>query len=447
MSVLSTYQLEEQNAFQQRLFWAALRAMQLGCRIDLAERDRLAREIEASAIDTLQWIETVLGHKLNPRSFPQMQTLYYTDLGQKVVMTRAKPRQPSRPTTDDEALDTISKREPLLKPLNNKILHWRSLMTLRDTFLEARLDENGRMGCSFNICGTETYRFSSSENAFGVGMNLQNIPHPGSRALIKALERGERLPNIKRMFIPDEGYTFFEEDLDRAEFYVVVWEANDAELKLALKKGLDIHCFTACDIYGIKGIPPEELTETHPNYKEHRARIGGKRDYAKRIVHALDNTGTAKTVSATLNTTVQEAQRFINNWFGAHPGIPAWHERVKTQLSKGTVPFVQNAFGYKRFYFDRRDTILGNAAAWIPQSTVSCVINRGWVNLYEQAPEVQVLLQVHDSLGGQFPTDQAATLLPKINALSLITVPYPDPLVIPISIKTSTKSWGDCEAL
>jgi len=436
--------LEEQNAFQQRLFWAALRAMQLGIKIDPTAKADITQELDAAMDTTKVWIETVLGHTINLRSPKQMLTLFYTDLAQKVVLTRAKPGQPPRPTTDDEALDTIAKREPLLKPLCHKILHWRSLATFRDNFMEARLDEEGRMGSSFNICGTETYRFSSSENAFGVGMNLQYIPHPGSRSLIKALERGETLPNVKRMFVPDEGYTFFEEDLDRAEFYVVVWEADDKELKLALHKGIDIHCFTACDLYQIKGIPPEELTETHANYKEHRARIGGKRDYAKRIVHALDNTGTAKTVSATLGTTLQEAQRFIDNWFGAHPGIPRWHARVKTQLGVGKIPCVSNAFGYKRFYFDRHDTILGNAAAWIPQSTVACVINRAWVNLCEQLPEVQVLLQVHDSLGGQFKTADTTRLLPRINELSLITVPYPDPLVIPISIKTSPVSWGDC---
>jgi DNA polymerase-1 len=436
--------LEEQNAFQQRLFWAALRAMQLGIKIDLLARADITKELEAAMGNVMTWIETVLGHAINLRSHPQMLKLFYTDLAQKVVLTRAKPNQPAHPTTDDEALDAIAKREPLLKPLCHKILHWRSLATFRDNFMEARLDEDGRMGSSFNICGTETYRFSSSENAFSVGMNLQYIPHPGSRSLIKAIERGETLPNVKRMFVPDEGYTFFEEDLDRAEFYVVVWEADDKELKLALRKGIDIHCFTACDLYQIKGIPPEELTETHANYKEHRARIGGKRDYAKRIVHALDNTGTAKTVSATLGTTLQEAQRFIDNWFGAHPGIPRWHKRVETQLGTGKIPCVSNAFGYKRFYFDRHDTILGNAAAWIPQSTVACVINRAWVNLCEQLPEVQVLLQVHDSLGGQFKTADRERLLPRINELSLITVPYPDPLISPISIKTSPESWGSC---
>jgi DNA polymerase I-like protein with 3'-5' exonuclease and polymerase domains len=32
------------------------------------------------------------------------------------------------------------------------------------------------MRCTYNLAGTETFRFSSSEDAFGFGTNLQNIP-------------------------------------------------------------------------------------------------------------------------------------------------------------------------------------------------------------------------------------------------------------------------------
>jgi len=44
------------------------------------------------------------------------------------------------------------------------------------TFIMMPLDQDSRMRCSYNICGTETYRFSSSKNAFGSGGNLQNLP-------------------------------------------------------------------------------------------------------------------------------------------------------------------------------------------------------------------------------------------------------------------------------
>ena len=89
--------------------------------------------------------------------------------------------------------------------------------------------------------------------------------------------------------------------------------------------------------------------------------------------------------------------------------------------------------------------MLPEALAWIPQSTVAIVINRIWKRVYENLKEVQVLLQVHDSLAGQFPTYLAGVCPERIIAQAReVAVPYPRPLVIPLSIKTSTTSWGDC---
>lgn len=420
MSVLSSYNLESQNAFQQRLFWAALRAMQLGVRIDPIARAEISDELSKAQTSTMEWITTVLGHQINLRSSKQMLGLYYGDLAQKVVMTRAKPGQPPHPTTDDEALDTISKREPLLKPLNDKVLHWRSLATLVDNFMEARTDDEGRMSCSFNICGTETYRFSSSENAFGVGMNLQNIPHKGSKSYLKALERGETFPNIKRMFVPDPGYTFFEIDLERADLHVVIWEADDKEMKAILREGADIH-------------------------KENAALLGCNRELAKSWVHGTNYGAQAHTMSATCGITIATAEAMRKRWFAAHPGIAAWHGRIQDELRRpGPYPSVSNRFGYRRYYFDRPDTLFTKALAWVPQSTVACVINRAWVNIYDKMPTVQILLQVHDSLAGQYLTEHDTILHYPIRMNSLIPVPYPDPLTIPLTLKTSQKSWGEC---
>jgi hypothetical protein len=129
-------------------------------------------------------------------------------------------------------------------------------------------------------------------------------------------------------------------------------------------------------------------------------------------------------------------------WFAAHPGIKRWHERTETELH--TRRRVINRFGYQRFYFERIDGILPEALAWIPQSTVAIYINKIWMNIYKNLPEVQVLMQVHDSLAGQFPIGMD---IERIRALSRVVVPYNDPLVIPVGIKISNVSWGDCAEL
>jgi len=233
------------------------------------------------------------------------------------------------------------------------------------------------------------------------------------------------LPNVRELFLPDPGYTIFDIDLDRADAQVVGWEANDDELKTAFRAGEDIHRLNAETIFGRSN---DEL-----------------RQQAKKGVHATNYGATAKTVATSLGISIRDAERFQDIWFSAHPGIPQWHDRIEHSIQ--TTRQVHNAFGFRRFYFDRIDGLLPEALAWIPQSTVARVINGGFVNLHNNMPDVQVLLQVHDSLVAQCPTRLFVSLLEDIRKNVLITVPYEDPLIIGVGIKASTKSWGDCKEI
>jgi DNA polymerase I-like protein with 3'-5' exonuclease and polymerase domains/uracil-DNA glycosylase len=424
--------LVEVNTFQQAMFWPILDAMHKGIRIDKAVRATMGLELLEEMTKREEWFKEVLGHPLNPRSGPQMQTLFYDDLRQPMQ----RNRKTGQPTLDDDAMTRLAAREPLLRPLVKKINEYRSLGVFLGTFVKAPLDYDDRMRCSYNPCGAYTYRLSSSKSAFDIGTNLQNIPEG-----IEAKEPEDLdLPNIRKMFIPDEGYEFFNLDLDRADLQVVVWEADDKELKEALRLGVDMHCFNAVSMYNIKGIPAEELIEAHPNYKEHRARIGNnKRQRMKSGVHAVDYFCKGRTLAITLGTTVHEADQFIKDWLDRHPGIKRWHERTEVQINK--YRRVTNKFGYRWDIFDRVDGVLPDALAWIPQSTVAIYINRIWLNIHRSLRPVHVLLQVHDSLAGQHPIGFDSSLL---RGQANIVVPYDDPLVIPVTIKTSPKSWGDC---
>lgn len=250
------------------------------------------------------------------------------------------------------------------------------------------------------------------------------------------------LPNMRAMFGPDAGYTFFDQDLDRADLQVVVWEADDAELKAALRMGADIHLLNAFVLEGKEPPSLEELVETHPKYGDHRGPKKHAREFAKVFCHATNYVGSARTIAGHLGRTVHEVDRAQRIWFGAHPGVKRWHERTLEQITKRR--FVENSFGYRWYIFDRIDSILPEAVAWLPQSTVSIVINRIWNNIYLHVPEVQVLLQVHDSLAGQFPTHRKEHCLAEMRKWSQIVVPYEDPLIIPTGINTSEISWGDC---
>lgn len=79
------------------------------------------------------------------------------------------------PSMDDDALQRIKIKEPLFRPLCTQLQNYRSLGIFLNNFLTAPLDHDGRMRCQFTQL-PNTFRWSSKENAFGRGTNLQNIP-------------------------------------------------------------------------------------------------------------------------------------------------------------------------------------------------------------------------------------------------------------------------------
>jgi len=252
-----------------------------------------------------------------------------------------------------------------------------------------------------------------------------------------------KLPNMRGMYMPDPGYTMFDMDLDRADLQVVVWGSDDTMLKAALRMGADIHLLNVYALDGRDPPPLEELVETHPKYPDHRGPRKHKREFSKVFVHATNYGGQARTVAAATGRSVQEIDRAQKAWFAAHPGIRRWHDRTLDQIQR--FHFVENRFGYRWYIFDRLDRALPQALAWTPQSTVGCYINRIWVSIHDNVPDVTVLVQVHDSLMGQFPTAKREACLEAIQTHSRIVIPYEDPLIIPVGIKTSLTSWGDCQ--
>jgi DNA polymerase-1 len=434
-AALKVMGLEEPDHYQQSLFLPVLKAMIRGVRIDTKARDKLAQELQEEMEKREQFFREVLGHDLNPRSSSQMAKLFYDDLRQPPIKTRAKKGIPGHLTCNDEALAKIAQREPLIAPIIQAIQEYRSLGVFLSTFVLARLDVDGRMRCSYNISGTETFRLSSSENVFGSGGNLQNLPKGDEKGL---------LPNIRKLYIPDPGMTFFDTDLDRADLQVVVWEADEPDLKAALKMGVDMHLLNAYLLADKEPPPFEELVENHPRYGDHRTPYKKQRQLAKTFIHGSNYGGSARTMAATCGLSIKESERFQQRYFSRYPGLKKWHQRVEEQLRKERM--VTNKFGYRRYYFERTDSILPEALAWIPQSTVGIYINRIWILIEEYLPEVQVLLQVHDSLAGQFPTSRASTCKHDILQLAKqVIIPYDDPLIIPLGIKMSNISWGDVE--
>lgn len=408
--------LPEIQDFQQKLFWPVLRTMNRGLRMDTQRRAKFALELMDEISKREAWLANVLGEPVNIKSPLQMKNLFYGSLGQKPVISR----KTGSPSCDDEALVKIATREPMLLPIVRKIQELRSLGVFLSTFVNAPLDTDNRMRCSFNIAGTETYRFASKQNAFGSGANLQNIPSGG--------EAGDlELPNVRSLYVPDPGHTFFDIDLDSADLRVVAWDADVPEMKRWLADGKKVYVEVMKEYY-----KRPEMTKHDKEYK-----------IFKGLCHGTNYLGTSSGMAQTLGLLVHEVDVIQKWYFGKFPEIKKWHDRIKDQVVKRRM--VENIFGYRCYFFDRIEgTIFNQAVAWIPQSTVGCLINRAYVNIDENHKDIEVLLQVHDSLAGQFPSYLGDDAIRRIVKSAEIPLPYPDPCIIPVGVKTSDKSWGEC---
>lgn len=410
---LRTMGLEKVNKFQQRLWYPVLYSMLKGVRVDKYLHGNFDTRIERAMVDNQNYINEAVGYPLNISSSPQMKHLFYEDLGQKPVVNK----KTGTVSCNDESLHLLAEKEILLQPLVNSISLLRSLKVFKNTFINAPLGYDGRMRCSFKITGTETYRFASSKDVFGSGMNLQNIPKGDSN-----------LPNIRKLFIPDDGKEFFDIDLSSADLRVVVWEADEPEFKAMLRAGEDPYTIIAREFYH-----DPSITKKDP-----------RRQKFKSFAHGTNYMGTAKALAQRLGLSVREAEATQQWYFGRFPRIKQWQDRIRHQVSHKRM--VENVFGYRCYFFDRIEgNVFNQAAAWIPQSTVACIINRAYLNIFHNLPEIDILLQVHDSLAGQYDLERAEYYREQIIKYATIILPYDDPMSIPVGIKTSSESWGGCE--
>lgn len=269
-------------------------------------------------------------------------------------------------------------------------------------------------------------------------------------SVVVKLSKTTTLPNIRKMFIPDSGYTIFDVDLAGADAQVVAYEAEDHDLIAAFRAGLDVHSKNAEDLWGraFTSLSGDKLNG--PKSK--------KRGECKIGVHLTNYGGSASTAAKVLGWTTHEADTFQRRWFSIHPGIKQnFHGRIESSLR--TTRMVSNRFGYRRVYFDRINACFTEALAWVPQSTVAEVSFRGGLQLERASGAtfdgrghlvacgwVEMLLQVHDSLVFQV-RNADENRIDELRSGLRYPIPYDDPLVISWGLSRSRVSWGDCEAV
>lgn len=365
-----------------------------GIRID---RER-AREYQRTISDSIAEIEESMrmevGHAFNPNSGPDLIKLLYKEYAFEVF----RKTESGEPSVDAQALKELSDAHPDMKLLNDLLLY-RRLVKTNSTYIGNWIDMSaydGKIHCNFSQTGTATFRLSSSNP------NLQNVPFSLKLS-------GDKMLNLKALFLPDEGFDIYDLDIKNAEMRTLCGYSMDTNLINAFNNGKDLHSLTAC------GIDPELTYEGLMKNKEDKS----TQEYRIRQVAKKVNFGTIYCMSGEtlqkrlwedmrIRVTVKEAEEYLEGFFKAYPAVRTYISDCE-QMSD-LVCFVHTFFGRRRRFPTRAggiNRIHRQAVNARIQSTSSDLVMRCLIDLdswlQNRGDGSCILLTVHDSLPFQMP--------------------------------------------
>jgi DNA polymerase I-like protein with 3'-5' exonuclease and polymerase domains len=396
-------------AFERALQGPALDMMLNGFKID---RNWQAKSIKMLEVELTQIEERLdrLAHaiwdqSLNPRSPTQLTEFFFRTMRIPEIWTSKKGVR--KLSTDRDALEKISAYFHAA-PIVSLILAARNASKALGV-LRTGVDPDGRMRCSYNVCGTETGRWSSSSNVYGRGTNLQNITE-----------------KLRRMFVADDGYVILYVDGEQAESRSVGFihgtRLGDWRYLDACESG-DLHTLVT------KMVWPNLPWTGDPKLDREIADQGfyrwfSYRDMAKRGGHGTSYYGQPPTMARHLKVPVKLIEDFQRP-FKAAFGFPAWWKDVAHTLN--TTQSLTTFLGRERTFFGRPndDATLRKAIAYEPQSTVGDIVNEGGYRVWRKfcldpARNVTILGQIHDAFLFQV-RETHLHLIPEI--LTTFTVP------------------------
>jgi len=238
-----------------------------------------------------------------------------------------------------------------------------------------------------------------------------------------------KLPNIKRIFIPDEGKEIGDADYSGADIMIVAADSGCKWLLdfFANPKG-KVYKYIASEFF------QREITDKE--YKMFKSVFHGSN-----YLMGIDKLATMAGIS------YYQAKELQDFYFQLCPEIRTWQEDIQKEIAaKG---YLTTIFGRKRWFLNRNDPMLANkAAAFKPSATIADLVNRGWVNIVEKHPEIDVLLQTHDSLTCQYDIERCEESRKSIIDAMQIPLKYPaTTLIIPADMQVSRKSYGDVTSI
>ena len=380
--------------------------------------EKLERETYAAA-----------GEEFNLGSPKQLSVILFEKLGLDTKKTR---KTKTGYSTNQQVLEKLRGDHPVI----DNMLEYRTLAKLKSTYVDALpalvRKSTGRVHTDFNQTVVATGRLSSSNP------NLQNIPI-----------RTEFSRQIRKAFIPQEGWLLVAADYSQIELRILAHLSQEPVLIDAYNNEKDVHSVTAKLLFDKDDITSEErrlgkIINFGVIYGMGAQRFsresGFKTDIGKQFIEKYRQKY-ARVFEYLEGVKKQAiALGYVNTILGRRRYVNLMSDRLK-QL-RGTDPEAIELDGLKYSYTDAQ--ILRAAANSPIQGSSADIIKIAMIKLQDilQDYQARLLLQVHDELVLEVPPEEWSELEPIIKSTMEDAVKLSIPLAVDIN---SGNNWMEAK--
>lgn len=301
------------------------------------------------------------------------------------------------------------------------ILDWREKSKIKSTYLDTLgplRRGDGRVHTTYNQTITATGRLSSSDP------NLQNIP-----------TRSELGRTVKTAFSAGEGSVFLAVDYSQIELRLLAHLSGDEHLVRAFNEGEDFHAETAARVFGV---PVSEVT---PDL----------RSRAKAVNFGIVYGQQAYGLSQSLHISMAEARDMIDRYYEAYPGVRTFLDNVVARAKQ--TGYAETMYGRRRHIpelkaknpqlrgFGER-TAMNHPMQGTAADIIKIAMARVSRRLEEEGFAAHMILQVHDELDFECPTDEVERLTTMVRDVMEHVVDLRVPLIAEASTGVT---WADAK--
>ena len=391
------------------LVYSLDRMEKAGIRVDRKALDEYAALLKSQIDELTESIHRLAGEPFNINSPLQLGTILFEKLG-----IRGGKKTKTGYSTAADVLEKIADQHEIVP----KILRYRALTKLYSTYaygLTEYISADGRIHGTFNQTIAATGRISSTEP------NLQNIP-------VRTAEGKE----IRRVFVPKEGFTFVDADYSQVELRILAALSGDEKLIAAYENAVDVHTLTASEVFHV---PIDEVT---PEMRRNAKAVNFG------IVYGISAFGLGEGLSISR----KEANEYIDKYFESYPKVKEYldasvaHAKekgyVKTYFGRiRQIPELKSSNFMQRSFGERiamNSPIQGTAA-----DIMKIAMNRADRAL--SGMRSRIVLQVHDEL----LIETAPEELEDVKRIIKDCMEHAADLPVRLSVEVeSGDSWYDC---